>query len=123
MTKQEMRTKLTLNDGVGVEIEGTYGSIYYFYEEFENAKEDCISRAYRQLGIENIKAFYSTTWAKQSQFKEYIELFHKMEPETERYNKHLEFLIKQLIKWSTLDEEKAKKQITSDQVSYLSFTS
>ena len=119
MTQNEMRTKLLLNDGIGVEVKYNENTFYYFYENFEG--DDGITRAYKHFNHGEKLTFYSAHWAKQSQFKEYMNLFNTMEPNTERYTKYVTFLVKQLTEWSTLDAQTAEKQIVTNQISYLSF--
>ena len=143
MTKNEMRTKLTLHKGVGVEVAGTHGPIYYFYEDFDG--DDGISRAYKHFNHGESLTFYTGTWAKQSQFKEYMNLYNRMvyiadiankefdqNPESERaekrfneaYNRqvnYLAFLCKQLINWTGCTFDSAKQQIITNQVRYSAF--
>lgn len=122
MTKNEMRTKLCLNDGVGVEVTDEHGTFFYFYENFAN--DDGISRAYRHFNHGEKLSFYSSTWAKQEQFKVFFELYSKMvsladeaeksyeqEPENKEAEKlfnethkrqfeYMIFLCKRLIEWT-----------------------
>ena len=138
-----MKTKLCLNDGVGVEVTDEHGTFYYFYENFKN--DDGISRAYRHFNHGEKLAFYSPTWAKQTQFKEYMELYKKMvaladeaekayeqAPESkeaeqlfdETYKRQFDymmFLCNKLIEWTGCNFDSAKKQIITNQISWLSF--
>lgn len=143
MTKNEMKTKLCLNDGVGVEVTDKNGTFYYFYENFKD--DDGISRAYRHFNHGEKLVFYSPTWAKQTQFKEYMELYKKMvvladeaekayeqAPENkeaeqlfdETYKRQFDymmFLCNKLIEWTGCNFDSAKKQINTNQISWLSF--
>lgn len=142
MTKNEMRTKLILNDGIGVEAINENGeSHFYFYENFE---DDTISRIYRHFPNEQL-VFYSQTWAKQLQFKEYMQLYGEMvefanqaekEYEADPLSKEKEqsfneaykrefnymmFLASKLIEWTNCSFDEAKKQVITGQVHYLRF--
>lgn len=143
MTKKEMRTKLCLNDGVGVEVTDASGTFFYFYENFENS--DGISRAYRHFNHGEKLTFYSASWAKQEQFKEYLELYNKIvsladeaekayeqDPENEEAEKlfdetykrqfdYMMFLCQKLIKWTGCNFDSAKKQINTNNISWLAF--
>lgn len=143
MNKNEMRTKLCLNDGVGVEVTDVNGTFYYFYENFTN--DDGISRAYKHFNHGEKLTFYSTTWAKQEQFKEYLELYSKMvsladeaekayeqEPENKEAEKlfdetykrqfnYMMFLCQRLIEWTGCNFNSAKKQINTNKISWSAF--
>lgn len=143
MTKNEMRTKLCLNDGVGVEVKDASGTFFYFYENFKNS--DGISRAYRHFNHGEKLTFYSASWAKQEQFKEYLELYNKIvsladeaekayeqDPENEEAEKlfdetykrqfdYMMFLCQKLIKWTGCNFDSAKKQINTNSISWSAF--
>ena len=143
MTKKEMRPKILLNKGVGVEVTDANGTFFYFYEDFEN--DSAISRIYRHFNRGEKITFYSSTWAKQSQFKEYMELYSSMckladiaeleyakEPENTEKEKafdkaykrefdYMMFLIKTLTEWTNCSFGDAKKQIITGQVHYSRF--
>lgn len=138
-----MKTKLCLNDGVGVEVKNENGTFYYFYENFKN--DDGMDRAYRHFNNGEKLTFYSSTWAKQTQFKEYMELYKNMvqiadTAEKEMLNDYtnaekeaafdaaykrefdyLMFLCEKLIEWTKCDFHDAKKQIITQQIKWLSF--
>lgn len=120
MTKNEMKTKLILNKGVGVEVTDSNGTFYYFYEDFEG--DDGISRAYKHFRNGEKLVFFSSRWAKQTQFKEYMEHFRGMEQGTEKQVNYLTFLADKLSQWSSLDKQTAAKQIIMNQVQYSAFT-
>ena len=143
MTKDEMRTKLCLHDGVGVEVTDSMSTVYYFYQNFAN--DDGISRAYKHFNHGEKLTFYSSTWAKQSQFKDYMILYNRMveianiadrelqeHPQSEkaekrftvaheRQLKYLGFLCKKLIEWTKCSFDEAKKQIITNQIHYSNF--
>lgn len=143
MTKNEMRTKLCLHDGVGVEVTDSMSTVYYFYENFAN--DDGISRAYKHFNHGEKLTFYSSTWAKQSQFKDYMILYNRMveianiadrelqeHPQSERSEKrfiaaherqlnYLGFLCKRLSEWTKCSFDEAKKQIITNQIHYSNF--
>ena len=143
MTKKEMQTKLCLHNGVGVEVTDQNGTFYYFYENFEG--DDGISRAYRHFNHGEKLCFYSTIWAKQTQFKEYMELYKKMvdlaneaekayaeAPESteaeksfdEAYKREFDymmFLCKKLIEWTDCNFHEAKKQVIVNSIRWSSF--
>ena len=108
MTKNEMRTKLCLHNGVGVELNG----VCYFYAG--DAKE-AISMAYAHSHGKQM-TFYSQTWARQNQFKEYMELYKKTHSES-----MLPFLIKTLISWTGCNADQAESQITSGTIRWSAF--
>lgn len=108
MTKNEMRTNLCLHNGVGVEVNG----VCYFYEG--NVKE-AISRAYAHSNGKQM-TFYSQTWARQSQFKEYMELYKKTRNKT-----MFPFLVKTLIEWTGCNADQAESQITNDAIHWSAF--
>lgn len=143
MTKNEMKTKLCLNDGVGVEVTDENGTFYYFYENFKD--DDGISRAYKHFNNDESLIFYSSTWAKQTQFKEYLELYKKMveladeaekayeqAPESRESEKlfdetykrqfdYMMFICNKLVEWTGCDFNSAKKQVSTNQINWLSF--
>lgn len=138
-----MKTKLCLNDGVGVEVTDEHGTFYYFYENFKD--DDGISRAYRHFNHGEKLVFYTPTWAKQVQFKQYMLLYknlvenadaaekaYEMYPESKelesefdktykRQFDYMMFLCKTLMDWTGCDFNSAKRQINTDQISWLSF--
>lgn len=143
MTKDEMRTKLCLHDGVGVEVTDSMSTVYHFYENFAN--DDGTSRAYKHFNHGEKLTFYSSTWAKQPQFKDYMNLYNRMleianiadkelqeHPQSERAQQrfkttyerqinYLGFLCKTLIEWTKCSFDEAKKQIITNQIHYSKF--
>ena len=116
MTKNEMKTKLCLYKGIGVEVTDKNGKFYYFYEDF--AGDAGMNRAYRHFNKGEKLVFYSSSWARQEQFKEYMEHYRKMEKGTEKQLEYIRFLAGKLAQWSSLDMMAAAKQIILERVSY-----
>lgn len=145
LDKNGMRTKLLLNDGIGVEVlDPSNNSVcFYFYENFKN--DDGIARAYRHFNHGEHLTFYSRTWARQSQFKEYMELYSEMcrqsdeantayavDPENplaansfmDAYTRQLDymlFLANRLTVWTGCTFSEARKQVLSQSVLYSAF--
>lgn len=145
MTREEMKTKLCLANGMGVEVTDNNGTFYYFYEAFGNDFEDCINRIYKHFNHGESLVFYTNKWARQTQFKEYMSLYLQMvkqadeamdayeaDPMNEEKEKafdaaykrefnYMAFLVKEYIEWANVDIQTAKKHIITNQVHYSKF--
>ncbi len=136
MTKKEMRTKLLRYDGIGVKVTTLTGCTnYFFYENYIDAKgqpNDGISRAYKHFTHGEHLVFYSTKWAQQLEFKEYLILYHKLQkvvdeyPDNrtiqEHYEHYEDFIVKRLMKYTGFSERRAKRQILRNSISFNKFT-
>ena len=129
MTQKEMRTMLLKKSGIGVKVTPITGiTTFLFFENFES--DNGMERAKRSFCHGEELTFYSTLWAQQSQFKEYMahyQLLCKSTLETPvdytiREAKHYKkFLIKQLMRWTDCCYAFANLQVSQKIIIYSKF--
>lgn len=143
MDKSEMRAKLLNNSGVGVRVKDARGIFYFFYQDFIN--DDARMRALRHFKDADSIKFFSVSWARQSQFKEYMRLYndmvrlaniaerelqqhpdcnravHRFRYTYDRQINYLKFLCDILVKWTQCSYVQAKRQIINNEVVYKNF--
>lgn len=130
-----MVSKLLRQNGVGVRVVTITGYIdYFFYEDFIDEKgqlNDGISRAYKHFSRGEHLVFYSNKWARQIQFKEYLEHYYALEKIADQYpndvaiqknyNQFHDFLVKTLVRYTGFSVRKAKRQILRNSISFNKF--
>ena len=129
MTQREMRAMLLRTSGIGVKVTPVTGvPTFLFFEDLEN--DNGVERAKRRFCRGEKLSFYSTLWAQQSQFKEYMAHYKLLRKRTweipedyvvEEAKHYKEFLIKQLMNWTDCSYAFAKLQVSQKIIMYSNF--
>ena len=130
MLKSDMRNKLLRIPGVGVKVTDpfTMEEFYFFYEDFPDSKGE--ERAKKCFRHGEILQFYSSSWAKKTQFSLYMKRYHQMIMEQKKNPERIQnakltsyenFLAELLSMWTGCSLRRARFHILSNHVPYFSF--
>ena len=84
LTKSSMRNLLLRRKGIGVKVITVTGeSFFFFYEDFDESKG--ITRARKHFRFNEHLVFFTSKWAQQSAFAEYMDHYKKLLSIAENY--------------------------------------
>lgn len=131
LSKNSMRNLLLRRKGIGVKVITVTGeSFYFFYEDFDDNKG--ITRAKKHFRFNEHLVFFTSKWAQQSAFAEYMDHYIKLLTIAENYpddiavqenfQNYKNFVIARLRQYTGFSTRKAAKQVLEQRISFNKFT-
>lgn len=131
LTKSSMRNLLLRRKGIGVKVITVTGeSFFFFYEDFVDSKG--ITRAKKHFRFNEHLVFFTSKWAQQTAFAEYMDHYMKLLAIAENYpddiavqetfQNYKNFVIARLRQYTGFSTRKATKQVLEQRISFNKFT-
>lgn len=131
LTKSSMRNLLLRRKGIGVKVITVTGeSFFFFYEDFDDSKG--ITRAKKHFRFNEHLVFFTSKWAQQTAFAEYMDHYMKLLAIAENYpddiavqetfQNYKNFVIARLRQYTGFSAKKAEKQVLQQRISFNKFT-